>query len=113
MPTSFWLNATGNYFFRTNILCVGNSKIHQIFNSCIAGNDSVIIILVNDIEDVCQYENLRQKMSSISVLQQQLISNVNHRNETTYLILSEEALMESINDVKEITEKITKKWAIV
>ena len=46
-------------------------------------------------------------MSSISVLQQQLISNVNHRNETTYLILSEETLMESIKDVKEIIEKIT------
>ena len=66
MPTSFWLNATGNCFFRTNILCVGNSKIHQIFNGCIPGNDSVIIILVNDIEDVCQHENLPQKMSSIT-----------------------------------------------
>ena len=43
----------------------------------------------------------------LPLLQQQLISNVNHRNETTYLILFEETLMESIKDVKEITEKIT------
>ena len=69
-------------------------------------DDSVIIILVNDIEDACHYENLPQRKYSISVLRQQLISNVKHLNELSYLISSGESLTESIKGVKEIIEKI-------
>ena len=68
-----------------------NTKIHQIFNCCILMLVVMTVLLslsVNNIKDICQYEHLLQKKSSISVLRQQLISNVKH----LYLILLEETL---------------------
>ena len=75
------------FFF---LLCLCTLVVGTIYWN--GKNTSVLSISVDNMESFYQYEKLLQEKSSVSVLRQQVISNIKHLNELTYLIPSEEIL---------------------